>query len=98
MKNLILMSLFFSSFCFAQNYLKEMRNEDQLLLTENGRNTFGLEIKQSFAVNKVYNCKKSDFNSQFSKEEFPSVEEVFVKQLKKYAKRFGNLQFALEFQ
>ena len=47
------MSLFFSSFSFAQNDVEEMRNEDQLLLSENGRNSFRLEIKQPFTLNKV---------------------------------------------
>lgn len=88
MKNLILMSFLFSSFCFAQNDLEEMRNEDQLLLSENGRNTFRLDIRQPFTLNKVYTCKKSDFNTQFSKAEFPGGEEVFVKQLKKYANAY----------
>lgn len=88
MKNLIFMSLLFSSFCFAQNDLEEMRNEDQLLLSENGRNTFRLDIRQPFTLNKVYTCRKSDFNSQFSKAEFPGGEEVFVKQLKKYANAY----------
>ena len=75
-------SLFFSSFFFAQNDVEEMRNEDQLLLSENGRNSFRLEIKQPFTLNKVYTCKKSDFNTQFVKAEFPGGEDVFVKQLK----------------
>lgn len=83
MKNLFLMSLFFSPFFYAQNEVEDMRNEDQLLLSENGRNTFRLEIKQPFTLNKVYTCKKSDFNNNFSKAEFPGGEEAFVKQLKK---------------
>ena len=82
------MSLFFSSFSFAQNDVEEMRNEDQLLLSENGRNSFRLEIKQPFTLNKVYTCKKSDFNSQFVKAEFPGGEDVFVRQLKKYANAY----------
>lgn len=88
MKKLLFVSLFFSSFSFAQNDVEEMRNEDQLLLSENGRNSFRLEIKQPFTLNKVYTCKKSDFNTQFVKAEFPGGEEVFVKQLKKYANAY----------
>ena len=88
MKKLLFMSLFFSSFSFAQNDVEEMRNEDQLLLSENGRNSFRLEIKQPFTLNKVYTCKKSDFNTQFVKAEFPGGEEVFVKQLKKFANAY----------
>lgn len=84
MKNLFLMSLFFSPFLYAQSDVEDMRNEDQLLTSENGRNTFRLDIKQPFSLNKVYTCKRSDFNSNFSKAEFPDGEDAFIKQLKKY--------------
>lgn len=84
MKNLLLMSLFFSPFFYAQNDVEDMRNEDQLLLSENGRNSFRLDIKQPFSLSKIYTCKKSDYQNNFTKAEFPNGEEAFVKQLKKY--------------
>lgn len=88
MKKIYLMSLFFTSFIYAQNDVEDMRNEAQLLLSENGRNTFRLEIKQPFSLNKVYTCKKSDFIDYFTKAEFPGGEEAFVKLLKKYTSAY----------